>query len=77
MESNAFAGASPEDPLQAAVAGLCCYEIAAELAWEQSPGPGSFKPRLFDAIHSLTPEQVHACQKVEPCAATTSSPTGR
>ena len=33
-----FVGASPDDVTSAAAAGLCCYEIAAELAVKEVPG---------------------------------------
>jgi hydroxyethylthiazole kinase len=58
-----FAAVEP-DLLKAAVAGLCCYEIAAEIAAEKSAGPGTFKMHLFDAVYQLKGEQVAAQQKV-------------
>jgi hydroxyethylthiazole kinase len=61
---GAFAGASPKDKTFAAAAGLCCYEIAAELAAFYSAGPASFKQNLLDCIYSLTESQVDAMQKV-------------
>jgi hydroxyethylthiazole kinase len=60
-----FAGASPEDVTAAAAAGLCCYEVAAELAVVKSHGPASFKQHLFDCIYSLTTDDVRSMQKVE------------
>lgn len=59
-----FAGASPQDLTLAAVAGLCCYEIAAELAAERSTGPASFKLNLFDTISALRKEDVDTRQRV-------------
>jgi len=53
-----FAGAAPRDLTAASVAGLCCYEIAAELAAERSGGPSSFKLHLFDKISALRKEDV-------------------
>jgi hydroxyethylthiazole kinase len=49
---GAFAAVEP-DLAFAAASGLACYEIAAELAAEQSAGPASFKTRLFDCLYSL------------------------
>ncbi|MBN1532477.1 MAG: hydroxyethylthiazole kinase [Spirochaetes bacterium] len=59
-----FAGACPEDLPRAAVAGLVCYEIAAELAAENSAGPGTFKTLLFDRVASLTPATIESQQRV-------------
>jgi hydroxyethylthiazole kinase len=58
-----FAAVEP-DLLKAAVAGLCCYEIAAEIAAEKSAGPGTFKLQLLDAVYQLKGEQVATQQKV-------------
>jgi hydroxyethylthiazole kinase len=60
-----FAGASQNDITAAAAAGLCCYEIAAELAIEKSGGPASFKQHLFDCVFSLTRDNVLSMQRVE------------
>jgi hydroxyethylthiazole kinase len=60
-----FAGASPQDITAAAAAGLCCYEIAAELAIKKSKGPASFKDQLFDSIFSLKKDEVVSMQRVE------------
>lgn len=46
------------DPLQAAISGLVCYAVAAEIAAERSAGPGTLKVNLFDALYNLTAEQV-------------------
>lgn len=51
--------------VNAAAAGLCCYEIAAELAAEETNGPGTFKEKLFDNIYNLNKEQIEKMQKVE------------
>jgi len=59
-----FAGASPHDITAAAAAGLCCYEIAAELAVETAKGPASFKENLLDRIFSLTKDEIVSLQKV-------------
>lgn len=46
------------DPLSAVAAGLVCFGVAAERAGEGAGGPGSFRVALFDALHSLTPDQI-------------------
>ncbi|MBN1592869.1 MAG: hydroxyethylthiazole kinase [Candidatus Coatesbacteria bacterium] len=53
------------DLARAAAAGLCCFEIAAELAAEGGPGPGTFKTKLFDCVHGLNRSQIEARQKIE------------
>lgn len=52
-----FAAVEP-DPLAAAVAGLACFEIAAEEAAKAAAGPGSFRVGLFDALAALEPDTV-------------------
>ena len=59
-----FAAVEP-DLATAAAAGLCCYEIAAELAVRDSAGPGTFKERLFDCVFRLDKKQIESMQKVE------------
>lgn len=49
---------------RAAVAGLVCLEIAAELAAESSRGTGSFKENLFDRLYTLDKEAIDRRQKV-------------
>lgn len=49
---GAFAAVEP-DLAVAAAAGLICLNVAAELAAELCPGPGSFKVKLFDCLESL------------------------
>jgi hydroxyethylthiazole kinase len=56
---GAFA-AVEEDALAAAVAGLACFEIAAEQAAKVAVGPGSFRVALFDALAALDPGTVAA-----------------
>jgi hydroxyethylthiazole kinase len=53
----AFAAVERDLPLAAAYA-LACYGIAAELAAETSPGPATFKDRLFDCLYQLDRETV-------------------
>ena len=66
---GAFAAVEP-DPLAAAVAGLACFEIAAEKAAKIAAGPGSFRVGLFDALAALEPGTVAArgCWTVEHAA---------
>jgi hydroxyethylthiazole kinase len=52
------------DPLLAAVAGLVCFGVAAERAAEGARGPGSFKVALFDALYTLTLDQLLASARV-------------
>ncbi len=66
-----FAGAVPGDLVEAAVAGLCCFEVAAEIAVKKGAGPGTFTGNLFDAIYLLDKKQVDEMRRVEECAATT------
>ena len=48
----AFAAVEP-DALSAAVAGLVCFEVAAEYAAERASGPGTFRAALMDALDAL------------------------
>jgi hydroxyethylthiazole kinase len=54
-----------KDLVAASVAGLVCYEVAAELAAEKALGPGSFKERLFDAVYNLDGKTVDRMQRTE------------
>ncbi|MCD6413255.1 MAG: hydroxyethylthiazole kinase [Elusimicrobia bacterium] len=47
-----------KDLVKAAAAGLCCFEVAAEIADEKSSGPGSFKLNLYDAVFKLDRKQI-------------------
>ena len=49
----------------ASVAGLVCYEIAAELACKDSNGPGTFKERLFDNIYNLDKAKIEKLKRIE------------
>lgn len=53
------------DLVEASVAGLVCYEVAAELAAKEAKGPGSFKERLFDAVFNLDAGTVNRMQNIE------------
>lgn len=55
--SAACAAVSPT-PLQAAVSTAVLMGIAGEMAFEQSPAPGSFAVSLLDSLYSLSPEDV-------------------
>lgn len=54
-----------KDLAKAATAGLCCYEIAAELAAKSTKGPGSFKESLFDNVYNLNKEKIEKMQRIE------------
>jgi len=54
-----------KDCVAACVAGLVCYEVAAEIAAAKAEGPGSFKERLFDAVYNLDAETVKRMQRIE------------
>jgi hydroxyethylthiazole kinase len=56
---GAFA-AVETDTLAAAVAGLACFELAAERAADAAAGPGSFRVALIDALAALRPADVAA-----------------
>lgn len=58
-----FAAVEP-DLCLAAVGGLVCYEIAAELAAGQSAGPASFKTNLLDCLSHLDRATVEKLQNV-------------
>lgn len=61
---GAFAAVERDLPLAAASA-LACYGIAAEIAAENSPGPATFKDRLFDCLYQLDRETVDQRQRVD------------
>jgi len=54
---GAFCAVEP-DILCAASAGLICYGVAAECAAEGSPGPGTFRTSLMDALAALDADTV-------------------
>jgi hydroxyethylthiazole kinase len=53
-----------KDPVVASVAGLVCYEVAAEIAAKNASGPGSFKEKLIDAVYSLDSSTIKRMQKI-------------
>jgi hydroxyethylthiazole kinase len=53
------------DYVHTSVAGLVCYEIAAELAAKNSQGPGTFKEQLFDSLFHLDKTTIENMQKVQ------------
>lgn len=58
--------AAVESNLSLAVAcGLCCYEVAAELAAKSAKGPGTFKTALYDAVYNLDRKNINRMQKIE------------
>lgn len=54
-----------KDYLFAAIAGLVCFEIAAENADKTSEGPGTFKNKLFDKISTLSDISINKMKKIE------------
>jgi hydroxyethylthiazole kinase len=58
-----FAGVE-KDFSYAAASGLCCYEIAAELAALHTQEPGTFKVRLFDFLSSMDEVTIEKRKKV-------------
>jgi hydroxyethylthiazole kinase len=74
---GAFA-AVEADSLAAAVAGLACFELAAERAAALAPGPGSFRVALIDALAALRPADVaaHGVWRAETVAAAGASGRG-
>ena len=62
----AAAVAVEADPFAAAVMGLLCFEIAAELAAARAGGPGTFRAELIDAIAALDGAAVARRARVAP-----------
>jgi hydroxyethylthiazole kinase len=54
-----------KDYVVASVAGLVCYEVAAEIAAKNATGPGSFKEMLMDAVYNLDYGTIKRMQKIE------------
>jgi hydroxyethylthiazole kinase len=52
------------DLTKASIAGLVCFEVAAELAAKESLGPGSFKEKFFDHLYKLDAKTISRLQKV-------------
>jgi len=48
----------------ASAAGLCCFEIAAEIAASSAKGPGSFKEMLYDAVYNLNSDTLESRSKI-------------
>ena len=69
-----FAGASPGNIADAAVAALVCFEVAGELAARKVVGPASWMQNLYDCLATLTERDISSMQKVERCRSTPSSP---
>ncbi|GGJ11535.1 hydroxyethylthiazole kinase [Alicyclobacillus cellulosilyticus] len=61
------AGRGADVAVQAAavIAGITCFNVAAEMAAARADGPGTFQARLFDALYHLTPEDAVARARVE------------
>lgn len=54
-----------KDLVSASVAGLVCYEIAAEMAAKEAHGPGTFKEKLYDAVYGLDADTVERMKKIK------------
>ncbi len=54
-----------KDLVAASVAGLVCYEVAAEIATQEAKGPGTFKEKLYDAVFNLDADTINQMQRVE------------
>jgi len=61
---GAFA-AVEKDLALASVAGLVCFEIAAECAAKNSSGPGTFKEKIYDCLYHLDKKTIDRMQRVE------------
>lgn len=61
---GAFVAAYPDRLVEAAAAGLICYEVAAEQAVTHGDGPMAFKQRLFDEVFALGEQQVESRQRL-------------
>ena len=46
-------------------AAITAFAVAGEIAGPDSAGPGTFKPKLLDALYNLTDEQFDSMKKVE------------
>ncbi|MBN1621307.1 MAG: hydroxyethylthiazole kinase [Endomicrobiales bacterium] len=57
--------ASEKDLAAASASGLCCYEIAAELAAKSSKGPGTFKEKLYDEIAALNNKTISKMSRID------------
>ena len=53
-----------KDLVVASVAGLVCYEVAAEIAAKNASGPVSFKEKLIDAVYNLDSGTIKIMQKI-------------
>ncbi|PIU83128.1 MAG: hydroxyethylthiazole kinase [Elusimicrobia bacterium CG06_land_8_20_14_3_00_38_11] len=49
----------------ASASGLCCFEIAAEIAVKLSKGPGTFKEKLYDSVFYLDKKTIEKMRKIE------------
>jgi len=60
-----FLAVRPSAPLDAAACALAAFGAAAEIAASRSDGPGTFVPRLLDALASLGPDDISELVRVE------------
>ncbi|MBI5573794.1 MAG: hydroxyethylthiazole kinase [Elusimicrobia bacterium] len=49
----------------ASASGLCCFEIASEIAVKSSNGPGTFKEALYDSVFQLDKKTIEKMSKIE------------
>jgi hydroxyethylthiazole kinase len=54
-----------KDLVSSSVAGLVCFEIAAEIAAREAKGPGTFKESLYDSVYNLDSETINRMQRIE------------
>jgi hydroxyethylthiazole kinase len=59
----AFAGVL-DDPVLAALSGMVCFGVAAELAAASEQAPASFKKTLFDEVYALDKDKIHSLARV-------------
>lgn len=52
------------DPFLASVGALILFRVAGERAARDSRGPGTFAVAFLDALHGLSPEDVHTAARV-------------
>jgi hydroxyethylthiazole kinase len=62
--TGCFLAGKPDAPLEAAAEALAAFGVAAEDAAADSPGPGTFHARLYDALWRLDPATLDARAKI-------------
>jgi len=56
--------AADDDPFEAALAAVACFNVAGEVAAEHAGGPGTFKPLFIDALYNLDQETLNGRVRV-------------